>query len=105
MSPKWSGPRVMWTESIRRSGQDPTQLRLPGCEEKVATSIEIPWNYVHRDDDLVADMAAAFKKVEANLRPWPTCGDGRPAGCHVRSAGAVSRAAVVRVSMRRHARL
>lgn len=67
MSPKWSGPRVMWTESIRRSGQDPTQLRLPGCEEKVATSIEIPWNYVHRDDDLVADMAAAFKKVEANL--------------------------------------
>ncbi|GAA3924532.1 DegT/DnrJ/EryC1/StrS family aminotransferase [Actinomadura viridis] len=67
MSPDWSGPKVMWTGTIRRSGQDPTRLPLPGCEEKVATSIEIPWNYVHRDDDLIAEMAGAFRKVEANL--------------------------------------
>jgi dTDP-4-amino-4,6-dideoxygalactose transaminase len=67
LSPTYSGPRVMWTETIRASGQDPTKAALPGCDAKVASSFEIPWNYVERNEDLVADIANALEKIERNF--------------------------------------
>ena len=73
LSPQWDGPRVMWTETIRKSGSDPTKAQLPGCEQKIARSLEIPWNYFREDEALMASMAAAFVKVEEGLeelRRW-----------------------------------
>jgi hypothetical protein len=59
----------MWTETIRRSGLDPTATQLPGCDAKVARSIEIPWNYYREDEALTGSIASAFVKVEENLEP------------------------------------
>ncbi len=67
LSPDWAGPRVMWTETIRRSGADPLVAELPRCEEKVARSIEIPWNIFRVEKELVESLAGAFVKVEESL--------------------------------------
>lgn len=67
LSPDWDGPRVMWTDAIRRSGVDPTQLELPGCDAKVAASIELPWNHLGAGEEFVASVAGAFAKLDANL--------------------------------------
>jgi dTDP-4-amino-4,6-dideoxygalactose transaminase len=67
LSPDWDGPRVMWTQTIRSSGTDPTKTELPACELKVSRSIEIPWNYFREDEAQMASMAAAFIKVEERL--------------------------------------
>lgn len=67
LSPHWSGPRVMWTEAIRASGIDPTKTALPGSDEKVASSIEIPWNYIEDSEELVEEIATAFRKAEQHL--------------------------------------
>jgi dTDP-4-amino-4,6-dideoxygalactose transaminase len=73
LSPDWDGPRVMWTETLRRAGVDPTRAELPNCDNKVANSIEIPWNIAVDDEELIASLGAAFAKVEDNLdalRTW-----------------------------------
>jgi hypothetical protein len=57
----------MWTDAIRRSGIDPTKTDLPGCDRKVARSLEIPWNIVERDGTLMQSFLDAFHKVDANL--------------------------------------
>lgn len=67
LSPDWDGPRVMWTDAIRRSGIDPTKAELPGCDRKVARSLEIPWNIVARDPALMQSYVDVFNKVDANL--------------------------------------
>lgn len=67
LRPDWDGPRVMWSETIRKSGSDPTQAQLPGCEQKIARSLEIPWNYFREDEALMASIAGAFVKVEEGL--------------------------------------
>ena len=79
LSPDWSGPRVMWTETIRRSGTDPTAAELPGCEQKIARSIEIPWNYFREDEALMASIAGAFVKVEEQLDQLRRFEQGRAA--------------------------
>ncbi|MET0973095.1 MAG: hypothetical protein ABWY95_06730, partial [Thermoleophilaceae bacterium] len=40
---------------------------LPGCDEKVAKSIEIPWNLYEDDPAMTASLAGAFAKVEERL--------------------------------------
>ncbi len=67
LRPDWSGPAVMWTQTIRAAGADPTAVELPGCEQKVARSIEIPWNFFREDEALMASLASAFVKLEENL--------------------------------------
>jgi dTDP-4-amino-4,6-dideoxygalactose transaminase len=67
LSPDWSGPRVMWTETLRRAGVDPTQTELPGCEAKVARSVDLPWNYAEPQPALIDQMAEAFRKVARGL--------------------------------------
>ncbi len=67
LSPDSAGPRTMWTDLIRRSGSDPTKLELPGCDAKVARSIELPWNYFEVDEALMASLASAFAKLEQHL--------------------------------------
>jgi dTDP-4-amino-4,6-dideoxygalactose transaminase len=67
LSPDWAGPRTMWTETLRRAGADPTRLELPGCDAKVAHSIELPWNYFEDDERLMASLANAFVKLEEGL--------------------------------------
>ena len=82
LSPDWSGPRVMWTDAIRRSGIDPTRAELPGCARKVARSIELPWNYVEPQPELIDGIAEAFRKVSSQLdelRAWERAAGEQPA--------------------------
>lgn len=67
LRPDSQGPRVMWSGALRRRGFDPDALELPGCEAKVATSIEIPFNFPAVDEELMASLAGAFIKLEENL--------------------------------------
>lgn len=67
LRPDSAGPRVMWSGAIRRAGFDPAAKELPGCARKIATSIEIPWNFPDVDEDLMRGLASAFVKLEENL--------------------------------------
>jgi dTDP-4-amino-4,6-dideoxygalactose transaminase len=67
LRPDWSGPRVMWTDTILRSGIDPTAADVPGCDEKVARSIEIPWNYFEENAPVMRSLGDAFVKLEEHL--------------------------------------
>jgi dTDP-4-amino-4,6-dideoxygalactose transaminase len=60
-------PRTVWTEPMRRSSVDYDALQLPGCDAKIAQSLEISWNYIEPADARVVEMADAFAKVEENL--------------------------------------
>ncbi|MGA8355165.1 MAG: DegT/DnrJ/EryC1/StrS family aminotransferase [Solirubrobacteraceae bacterium] len=62
-----SAPKVMWTESIRRAGIDYAALELPGCEHKVAHSIEMSWNWIEDDAQAMRRLADCFIKVEEHL--------------------------------------
>lgn len=63
-----AAPKVMWTESIRRSGLDYSALDLPGCERKVACSIEMTWNdWIEDDPEAMRQLADCFIKVEEHL--------------------------------------
>jgi len=91
LSPDWQGPRVMWTETIRRAGVDPTNAELPGCDAKVARSIEIPWNYFREDEAVMTSMARSFAKLEENLdalRRWESEQGGRGGSKDAALAGA-----------------
>ena len=69
----YTGPKVMWTETLRQSGIDYSLAEVPNCEVKLARSLEMGWNYVDVDEDKMNRMASAFEKVEANLdalREW-----------------------------------
>jgi hypothetical protein len=69
----YDGPKVMWTEALRNSGVDYSQVEVPNAERKIAHSIEISWNYIDVDEAKMLRLAAAFEKVEANLdalREW-----------------------------------
>jgi dTDP-4-amino-4,6-dideoxygalactose transaminase len=67
LSPDYDGPRVMWTDALRRAGVDPTALALPGCDAKVARSIEIPFNYFEDAPELMDGLASGFVKLEQSL--------------------------------------
>jgi dTDP-4-amino-4,6-dideoxygalactose transaminase len=67
LSPDWSGPRVMWTGTLRRSGVNPNKAQLPGCEAKVAHSIEIPWNYAEPQPEVIESLVDAFRKVADHI--------------------------------------
>jgi len=63
----YDGPRVMWTESLRRSGIDYRAVSVPNCELRIARSVEMGWNFTVPDPAGMARLADTFAKVEANL--------------------------------------
>lgn len=69
----YEGPRVMWTENLRRAGIDYSAVEVPNCEYKIARSVEMGWNYVEPSEEKMTTLASAFHKVEDNLpalRDW-----------------------------------
>jgi dTDP-4-amino-4,6-dideoxygalactose transaminase len=69
----YAGPRVMWTDTLRRAGVDYAAMPVPNCERKVACSLEMGWNYIRNDEARIRKLASAFLKVEENLdalRTW-----------------------------------
>ena len=67
MQPDYSGPRAMWTESIKRNGVDYRSVSIPGCKERLSQGIEMSWNYLDYDEGSMDDLATAFEKVEQNI--------------------------------------
>lgn len=63
LDPEWSGPRVMWSETIRKSGVNANLATLPGCEQKAARSIEIPWNLPREQGAYVSQLVDAVRKI------------------------------------------
>jgi dTDP-4-amino-4,6-dideoxygalactose transaminase len=67
LSPDWDGPRVMWTENLRRAGADPTKLELPHAENQVRDTFNLTWNYVDHDPAFIQGIVDVFAKIEQNL--------------------------------------
>jgi len=67
LSPDWSGARVMWTENIKRSGYDATQVEVPRCEAQIRDHFNLIWNYIDYEPEFIQGMVDAFRKVEDNL--------------------------------------
>ena len=75
----YDGPKVMWTESLRQSGIDYREVRIPNCERKIAQSVEMGWNYIEPSEQKMHRLASAFIKVEENLpalREWEAGQEG-----------------------------
>jgi len=73
LDPDAGGPRAMWHDTIRRSGRKYSAVELPGCETKVAKSLELSWNYIAPDEERMKRLAEVFYKVEDSLptlRDW-----------------------------------
>lgn len=67
LSPDWSGPRVMWTENLKRANYDPTKLEFPHAENQVKNHFNLIWNYIDYEPDFIRGMVDVFVKVEENL--------------------------------------
>lgn len=67
LSPDWSGPRVMWTENLRRANYDPTKVELPHAENQVRDHFNLVWNFIEYDQTFIQSMIDAFVKVETHL--------------------------------------
>ncbi len=70
----YQGPRVMWLDNLERHGIDYAEVELPGCDTRIATSLEMSWNFID-GAGAVERTAAAFVKVEEHLgalRAWET---------------------------------
>lgn len=67
LSPNWKGPRVMWTENLRRANYDATKLDLPHAQRQVENHFNLVWNYVEYDPQFISRIIDVFAKVEENL--------------------------------------
>lgn len=67
LSPNWTGPRVMWTENLKRSGYDATKLYLPHVENQIRTHFNLLWNFIDYDPKFIQGMVDVFAKVDKNL--------------------------------------
>jgi dTDP-4-amino-4,6-dideoxygalactose transaminase len=67
LSPDWDGPRVMWTENLRRANYDPTKLELPRVQDQIKNHFNLVWNFVNYEPDFIGGMVDVFAKVEENL--------------------------------------
>jgi dTDP-4-amino-4,6-dideoxygalactose transaminase len=67
LSPDWDGPRVMWTENLRRASYDPTMLELPHAERQVEHHFNLTWNYVDYDPEFIGRIVDVFAKLEESL--------------------------------------
>lgn len=73
LSPDWAGPRVMWTENLRRANYDATKVELPHAERQIANHFNLTWNYIDYDPHYIARIVDVFVKLEENLdalRAW-----------------------------------
>ena len=71
----YDGPKINWTEALRQNGIDYREVAVPNCEAKIASSVEMGWNWIVPDEEKMAKLASAVMKVEENLpalRDWET---------------------------------
>jgi dTDP-4-amino-4,6-dideoxygalactose transaminase len=67
LSPDWNGPRVMWTENLKRANYDATKIEVPHCDAQIERHFNLIWNYIDYEPDFIQGMVDAFAKVETNL--------------------------------------
>jgi perosamine synthetase len=67
LSPDWSGPRVAWTENLKRAGYDPTAVPVPHAEAQIRDHFNLVWNFVEFDPPFIEGMVDVLRKVEENL--------------------------------------
>ena len=67
LRPTTKAPRALWMRTLAESGIDYSNLDLPGCDYKVARSIEMTWNWMHDDEAAMRRYADCFHKVEEAL--------------------------------------
>jgi dTDP-4-amino-4,6-dideoxygalactose transaminase len=63
----YAGPRVMWTENLRRAETDYARVSIPGCEARIERAVELGWNYLDPAPETMKSLAGAFAKVDAHL--------------------------------------
>lgn len=73
LNPASAAPRTMWQDLIRQSGRRYASVSLPGCQRKIARSVELPWNYIAPDRDRMQRLADVFSRIDEQLvllREW-----------------------------------
>ncbi len=69
----YRGPKTIWTQHLKDAGVDYRSEQYPGCEEKIAQSMDMDWNYIENVAGRMEKLADIFLKVEENLpelREW-----------------------------------
>jgi dTDP-4-amino-4,6-dideoxygalactose transaminase len=67
LSPEWNGPRVPWTENLKRANYDPTAVPVPHAEAQIRDHFNLVWNFIEFDPPFIEGMVDVFRKVEENL--------------------------------------
>ena len=67
LSPDWRGPRVLWTENLRRARYDPTKVELPHAEAQIKNHFNLVWNYIAYEPGLIQEIIDVFVKLDENL--------------------------------------
>jgi dTDP-4-amino-4,6-dideoxygalactose transaminase len=67
LSPDWTGPRVMWTENLKRANYDATKVEVPHCEAQIKNHFNLIWNYIDYEPEFIQGMVDVFAKVEDNF--------------------------------------
>ena len=69
----YRGPKAMWMKNLRQAKVDYRKLRLPGCQRKIAGSLEMSFNFTRVSRPTMQRIADAFYRVQEHiedLRTW-----------------------------------
>ncbi len=63
----YRGPRVAWLDQLKRNGVDYRNMALPACRRRIASAVEIRFDFIDADPTMIDRMAEIILKVEANI--------------------------------------
>ncbi len=69
----YKGPKAVWIEALKKSGIDYRKSKHPNCEHKIASALDMSFNFYKPAKSSMKKMADIIYKVEANidvLRRW-----------------------------------
>ncbi|MEZ5278251.1 MAG: DegT/DnrJ/EryC1/StrS family aminotransferase [Opitutaceae bacterium] len=69
----YKGPRILWMDALKQNGVDYAKTAIPNCRKKIASSVEMGFNFVRPDPRSMQRAAEIVLKVESHintLRAW-----------------------------------
>lgn len=63
----YRGPRVAWLDELKRHGVDYRGMALPACRRRIASAVEMRFDFIDADATLIDRMAEIILKVENNI--------------------------------------
>ncbi len=63
----YRGPKATWIDSLKRSGIDYRNSKHPNCERKIASALDMGFNFYKPAKNMMKRIADIIYKVEANI--------------------------------------